>query len=248
MMKYCTNCGAELTNGAQFCTKCGEPIRQGNARNRHEINKKSIYVALSILIVIITVLVGKYAYLKWQQSKKVNAASQEMIVALQKAKSLIPINVVLEIFKVMDKEFTIEILEEYGYHLEKIIDGYQYWVKKTEIQILESSDGSSTTIKPLKETGSLATVCDDIRYFRFYIEVYSKKDFDTWVNQLYDLGYKEESYGESYIKEDGWTILGAHSNKFKLYEDGKGNSIEMIKDGDGSLGYGVYTVTLKKIR
>ena len=41
-MKFCTNCGAKLTEGAKFCTNCGTKIMDGNNENKITIYNVSL--------------------------------------------------------------------------------------------------------------------------------------------------------------------------------------------------------------
>ncbi len=236
-MKYCTNCGAEIPNGTRFCTKCGQSTNQvsnsASNNNKHETNKKAVYIALAVLALIVTILIGTFAYSKFQESR-------ELREALQKKESVIPMKVVLEIYKKENRQFAIEKLKEYGYLYYKDIDDNQYWLKNAQVKEVENWRGD-IRIEPIKKFGSLASFYGSDGFY-FGITVYSQKDFDEWVKQLNELGYKEDSYGEDYIIEEGWTIVGAHGNKCKIFKDFKDNTLEFMKDGDGSQGYEIYVV------
>ena len=238
-MKYCTNCGTEIPNGTRFCTKCGQSTNQdsSSASKKHETNKKAVYIALTVLAIIVTILIGTFAYSKFQESR-------ELQEALQKKESVIPMRVVLEMYKKENRQFAIEKLKEYGYQYYKDIDDNQYWQKNAQIKEVENWRGD-IIIESTKKIGSLASFYGKDGFY-FGIKVYSQKDFDEWVKQLNELGYKEDSYGEECIMEEGWTILGAHGNKCKIFKDSKGNTLEFMKDGDGNQGYCVYIVEFNK--
>jgi hypothetical protein len=44
-MKFCTNCGAKLTEGAKFCTNCGTKIMDGNNENKTTEKKEQLPVS-----------------------------------------------------------------------------------------------------------------------------------------------------------------------------------------------------------
>jgi hypothetical protein len=44
-MKFCTNCGAKLTEGAKFCTNCGTKIMDGNNENKITEKKEQLPVS-----------------------------------------------------------------------------------------------------------------------------------------------------------------------------------------------------------
>ena len=83
-MKYCSNCGAELVHGAQFCTKCGKPITQGENENNqieseHKINKKAVYVFLSIVGVLLLVAVGIIFYSEYSNRRAIRLVQEHLI-------------------------------------------------------------------------------------------------------------------------------------------------------------------------
>lgn len=95
-MKFCKNCGCELTEGIRFCPKCGvdniDPsilLAQKEAlKNRPsfwEVNKKGILIAIVVFIGIVGACGGGYYYYQQQliaQQQAVEKAAQE---AAQKA-------------------------------------------------------------------------------------------------------------------------------------------------------------------
>ena len=64
-MKYCTNCGEELEQDAEFCTKCGtavskqDSVQQDSIQEVSEENsKKSGLGTASMILGIIAIVVG----------------------------------------------------------------------------------------------------------------------------------------------------------------------------------------------
>lgn len=69
MSKYCSKCGAELDDDADFCSECGNKINE--VPNTHfTVNKKLIY---AIIIIILIAIVGIFAY---NTITKTNALSE----------------------------------------------------------------------------------------------------------------------------------------------------------------------------
>ena len=136
-------------------------------------------------------------------------------------------------------DFTKKLLEEYGYTYFVDDEDYEYFSKDVQLKV-ETDWRGYVHFEPTQRKGSKAMVSKVSE--DFLIKVFSEKDYLEWIKQLKNLGYKENNYDEKLPEEDGWTILGAHGNLFKLYQDGKGNSVEFMKDGDGYIGYSVFDV------
>ena len=231
-MKHCSNCGAEIAEDANFCTKCGSTTKKYDKEKIQNSNQKSIYAFVILMSVIGVIVLGAVLY---SGNKDKNQAK----LIRQKKEMLMPIEVILDIYKTNNRDYTKRLLEEYGYSFFIEDDYSEYYTK--DVQLKGETDWRGDVYyEPTERKGSkvMLSKYDD----SFYIEVFTEKDFLEWVKQLKNLGYKEESYGENLPMEDDWTALGAHGNLCKLYSDVKGNSIEFMKDGDGHIGYSIFTV------
>ena len=74
---YCSNCGAELREGAGFCTRCGQPVTMadmpGNASPatrppQAPLRRRPSWTLIAILAVCAAVAIGAAAWLWWQSS------------------------------------------------------------------------------------------------------------------------------------------------------------------------------------
>ena len=257
---FCQNCGKkllEISDKDSDNTDC-LPFSEDDSKN------KLIVPILVGLLALAMICGGFYFYTDYKEKKEERLAREKFVKdsiemarkdsiklaeqrekerieaekALQKKKMLIPIGIVLDMYKHKDnKNYIIQKLEEYGYSLYKRNDDYEYWTKNVHLK--EVKDWRDYTYyEPVEMKGSSAWVGSG----EFSISVYSQKDFNEWEKQLRELGYKQQNYDGIPPDEKGWTILGAHANLCKQYVDKKGNVIEFMKDGDGHPGIDVYLV------
>jgi uncharacterized membrane protein YvbJ len=75
-MKFCSNCGAELTNGTKFCAKCGKPINQGDnektqVKRESKINKKVVYAFLAVIGIILLIAFGTIFYSAYSERRAI---------------------------------------------------------------------------------------------------------------------------------------------------------------------------------
>ena len=240
--KYCSKCGAELPEDAKFCIKCGHPTVLLNSKRKkygvREISKKTLFSFIAVIGVLLLIILGSIFFSGYSEKRKVEQSRQ-------KNEMLIPMEDVIAMYKTNTKSYVKNKIEEYGYKYFGEDEYCEYYSKDVELKMVEDWRGD-VYYEPVQRTGSSVSLSKSNSSFSFSITVYSKEDFMEWEEQLQDLGYKEESYGEDLPMKDGWTALGAHANLCKLYSDGKGNSIEFMKDGDGHPGYDVYSVEFGK--
>lgn len=61
-MKYCTYCGAQLSDGASFCNQCGKPCSNANYVNSTNVkqNKENegLIVAIKVFLILSCVAAG----------------------------------------------------------------------------------------------------------------------------------------------------------------------------------------------
>ncbi|MCL2546259.1 MAG: hypothetical protein FWE06_03565 [Oscillospiraceae bacterium] len=70
MDKFCRTCGGELTQGAGFCSSCGNAVGENAAVVKLQINRDTIGIVLIILGTIGVVSAGIIMfleYLRWQE-------------------------------------------------------------------------------------------------------------------------------------------------------------------------------------
>lgn len=240
--KYCSKCGAELPEDAKFCVKCGHPttylIPKKKKSGFRKISNKSLFFFIAVIGVLFLIILGSIFFTNYSENRKETQSRQ-------KKEMLIPMEEVLAMYKTNTRSYVISKIEEYGYQYFGEDEYSEYYSKDVELKMVEDWRGD-IHYEPVQRTGSKVYLSKSSSSFNFGITVFSKEDFVEWEEQLKDLGYKEESYGENLPMEGSWTALGAHGNLCKLYSDGNGNSIEFMKDGDGHPGYDVYTVEFSK--
>ncbi len=83
-MKFCSNCGAELISGTKFCAKCGKPINQGDKEKTQEkrenkINKKTVYVFLAAIGIILLIAFGTIFYSDYSERKAIKLAHEQQV-------------------------------------------------------------------------------------------------------------------------------------------------------------------------
>lgn len=159
-------------------------------------------------------------------------------VVLQKKQMLIPMSIVLDIYKHKDdRNYITKKLSEYGYSFFTQYEDGEFWTKDVSLKEMKDKDGYSY-YEAAERKGSSALIRD----YTLGISVYGLKDFIEWEKQLQELGYKYVKYDWFSPDENGWTELGNYGNLCKKYIDSKGNSVEFMKSGDGHPGYDIYTV------
>ncbi len=232
--RFCKKCGNERKGNENFCSKCGTPfegvptlsIQKTNHMIQTSNSSSNLKIILPIIIgVIILALVGGGWYY-WNK--------------IQKAKHLLTMETVIDLYKSNNKEHITQILKENGYSLFKSEEESEYWTKNVQLKGVQTYNGETVYEPIVKKGGSVSIYGTD--FITLSVFVYSDEDFKEWEKQLLKLGYKEEKYDENPPEEDGWTALGAHSNLCKLYQDSKGNSVEFMKDCDGHPGYEVNSI------
>lgn len=81
---FCTNCGKQLPDGAQFCTECGASLavdqnaEKQKKRVRAAMRRKNIIATLVTAAMLLAVIVGGVMYFMWY-----NSAEQKVIRALE---------------------------------------------------------------------------------------------------------------------------------------------------------------------
>ena len=90
-MSYCSNCGNELNEGAEFCSKCGSAvaagssasIQQSNSEN-HRVNNGDAPSGGFAFLGFLFPLVGLILYLVWRESfpLKANSCGKGALVSL----------------------------------------------------------------------------------------------------------------------------------------------------------------------
>ena len=153
---------------------------------------------------------------------------------------------ILDMYRNKKKEYIINVLENNGYHLSKSDKEVECWTKDVQLKDVNIENGN-VYYDPVEPKGSCVKIYGSDDSLELFFFVYTEDDFKEWEIQLSKLGYKEKSYGEDLPDEDGWTRIGAHNNLCKLYEDGKDNSIQFMKDGDGHPGYDIYIVEFASV-
>ena len=83
-MKFCSNCGAELTNGTKFCAKCGKPINQGDnektqVKRESKINKKVVYAFLAVIGIILLIAFGTIFYSDYSERRAIKLAHEQLV-------------------------------------------------------------------------------------------------------------------------------------------------------------------------
>ena len=68
-MKYCKNCGKELTEEQKVCTKCGMPVNQQNKTEQPKEQKKMSKKTIIIIAIIALLLLLIFAVYKVFDSK-----------------------------------------------------------------------------------------------------------------------------------------------------------------------------------
>jgi hypothetical protein len=76
-MKYCSNCGSEVKEGADVCLSCGKQLSVNNVQNTATSDDGTLYGILGFCIPI----VGLVLYLTMQESKP-NSAKAAGVGAL----------------------------------------------------------------------------------------------------------------------------------------------------------------------
>ena len=66
-MRYCDNCGAELSEGAEFCDECGAKVEEWqqeiqNAELQYKHKKKSKIPVIIIILLLVICIVGVVGY------------------------------------------------------------------------------------------------------------------------------------------------------------------------------------------
>lgn len=77
MSKYCENCGAELTEGADICLKCGKMINNKKSNNQNNKSGKS-----KIAAGILGILLGTFGVHNFYLGYKNKAIAQVLITVL----------------------------------------------------------------------------------------------------------------------------------------------------------------------
>ena len=259
--KFCSECGTPFDN---VSTKERKTVKEETA----SISPKYIPYILGAIVLIVVCGGGWYGYdrhstyeaekqarekfgldsLEKAKKDSIRAVEEkkkkeiEEKIALEKRQKLIPMKIVLDLYKREDFGFTKQTLKEYGYELFKTHNGQEIWTKDVTFKKVELYNG--VVYKAAQKKGSSALLSEDTSYYGFSISVHTQQDFDEWVRQLEELGYKYKSY-EHPLEENGWTPLGAHGNLCRKYEDSKGNVIEFMKIEDEELSFDVYIVEFK---
>ena len=82
-MSYCEKCGAQLSEEANFCPKCGNTIGQDNkvdqVKNEHKINKKAIYAFLAIIGVLLLIVFGSIFFFDYSEKRGTILAREKFI-------------------------------------------------------------------------------------------------------------------------------------------------------------------------
>ena len=83
IMKYCSNCGAELYDDAQFCTKCGKSLSKDseniNTRKEPKVNKKAIYAFLVVIGVLLMIVFGAMYYSDYTEKREIRLAREKFV-------------------------------------------------------------------------------------------------------------------------------------------------------------------------
>lgn len=261
--KICNKCGAEMPIDAKFCTKCGQSNEEYTPRNhthKEKLNKKSLYALLTVFTILFLIIFGTMFFSEYEERREarlarekfvqdsINKARQDSIrlvrqrekeekeaqLALQKQKMLIPIDVILDIYKQRDSNYAKRKLYEYGYNYFSNLDGVDYYTKGVQLTKAEGfhpAIGDYEYYEPVEKKGSFATINGYGNNLTVSIKVFTQKELSEWEKQLKGIGYKQIKYDYSEPGNDGWTHLDMNDSG-RLYRDSKGSTVEFCKDLD----------------
>lgn len=239
---YCSRCGSVLQADIRFCPQCGAPcgttahhtfgVMGGNQRNH---NKTLVYIVLTLLF--IALCLGGICL--W---KMIGANGESSSEAVSSESEYLTMETIIDLYGSKDKEYIRQVLKNNGYSLFTTVDDGEYWTKNVLLKAVMTDTWDKTiAYEPTERKGSSFIISgDDDLYVG--VSVYSEADFQQWLKQIADMGYKEIDYGEDPLEKDGWILQGAHQNLCREFKDAHGNSIEFMKDGDGHPGYAVYYI------
>lgn len=241
--RFCTKCGSERKGTENFCSHCGTPFgnMSGQKTILEEQAKKSNYKIIFYVLGTIASIVICGGVLNYCNSPKETNGQSFIDSTADADNGLLSVENVIDIYKTKNKEYIRQVLKANGYTLFKSDGHDEYWTKNVQLKGVKDWRGE-TIYEPTEKKGSCISLMGSDDYFDVVASVYSNEDFEKWINQLKKMGYREKSYEEKPSEKDGWTILGAHGNYFKLYEDDNGNSIEFMKSGEDCFSYSVYSI------
>ncbi|MBM7551622.1 zinc ribbon domain-containing protein [Thalassobacillus pellis] len=140
-MKYCTECGGELTKGYQFCVACGHPVKtsslQGDGtRERKKFTKKQKIWTVTVVLLFV-VLGSAYIIGANMTSKKSLVQEYEEAVEKKDAAALAELFVYEGVKEKVEKSDTKAYLE----YLKSYPDKKEEVLEELEAQLPESKSG-----------------------------------------------------------------------------------------------------------
>ena len=243
----CKYCGAQISDKATNCPKCGKPVSNGESEQSAPVEveqnrrgNKLLYAIIGVLIVALGGLVCLYVGEK-QNNKQLVDENLKYYKESISRNSLLPMEAIIDLYKSNNKEHIRQTLKENGYSLFNSEEDTELWTKNVQLKAV--TDFHGVVYEPTEKKGGSVNIYYGSENIYITVSVYSDEDFNVWEKQLQEMGYKEKKDGEALYDENGWTVVGAHGNLCKFYQDSKGNEVEFMKDGDGHPGYDVYSIS-----
>ena len=174
---FCSECGAKLKNGDRFCGECGAKVTQESKKviheNKKESSKKQVKkerqhkklskgkkIGLGIILVLLVVVIGGYAYLAHHFSpSEVATEYLEALISqdveriyhsldLDKSNSFVS----LDNFKKVYDESSTELDEVINYQLQEIDYSDEKLSANVSFRITTKTDEETVTIRVVKTT------------------------------------------------------------------------------------------------
>ena len=211
-MKYCSNCGAELPDGARFCSKCGKTLSKDseniNTRKEPKVNKKAIYAFLAVIGVLLLIVFGSMYYSDYSEKEK--AVESESIAVVDNDMDSKSLKSELEkALKVVVKDY------DKSYFTDGFNDFYKRGCEKAEKENIESprvwwqysdSDPEDFKIKSVTKTtenegNAIVTIIGELYQVDFNVQL--KNIGGRWlIDEISEINGSQTDIGyESVLSE-----------------------------------------------
>ena len=182
-MKFCSNCGAELTNGTKFCAKCGKPINQGDnektqVKRESKINKKVVYAFLAVIGIILLIAFGTIFYSDYSERRAIKLAHEKLVADSLEAERQDSIKLAEQ-----KEQERIEAIKIEEFRKKMSFENFLGMLKHYDKESFAQKCGLSLLYRNFEDGGEDGADCLEIVY-GYDVEKGSKKEFFDWSSYV----------------------------------------------------------------